>query len=204
MQSIFSSLQSSTFACSSDEEGFCCDHLGHDSLLPIELSVLQAFRFNRCQQCHSEMCFHCGEGSWHLGLTCRQYLQQRQVDRSLCASEQSNLRWKLHHWYPNSFLMGSKQCPKCFVFISKERAGCNHMLCSYCGAKFCWQCRAEVTNDGGCAAYACLQPDAELRSVRGDELSTNTAGSSPRQPERPETPEAGVPDVRKLARLFNH
>lgn len=62
--------------------------------------------------------------SVHEGLTCERY-------RSAIKADAAFEDWKLS--------AGAKDCSKCGATIQKIE-GCNHMVCSSCGAHICWIC----------------------------------------------------------------
>ncbi|KOC63990.1 E3 ubiquitin-protein ligase RNF19A [Habropoda laboriosa] len=95
----------------------------------------------RCERpgCDSYFCYHC-KARWHPNQTCDAARAQRTqyYERSSSLSfSQSDSQHK----------DDIKPCPRCEVLIVKMDDGsCNHMICSVCGAEFCWLCMKEISD----------------------------------------------------------
>lgn len=93
----------------------------------------------RCERpgCDSYFCYHC-KAEWHPNQTCDAARAQRSPNirsSSISYSQDSQHRDDI------------KPCPRCQVLIVKMDDGsCNHMMCTVCGAEFCWLCMKEIND----------------------------------------------------------
>uniref|UniRef100_A0A915HUK9 RBR-type E3 ubiquitin transferase n=1 Tax=Romanomermis culicivorax TaxID=13658 RepID=A0A915HUK9_ROMCU len=104
----------------------------------------------KCERpgCNTLFCYHC-KMIWHPSQTCTEARAQRgslaqstvQVDTTVKPGD-------------------VKPCPRCRAYITKADDGsCNHMVCSMCGAEFCWLCMKEISDlhylsPSGCTFWA--------------------------------------------------
>lgn len=85
--------------------------------------------------CGVNFCYHC-KAEWHPDQTCDAARSARHVIRTSSIS-----------FSHDSHRDEIKPCPRCQVLIVKMNDGsCNHMVCSVCGAEFCWLCMKEVSD----------------------------------------------------------
>ncbi|KAJ8973057.1 hypothetical protein NQ317_018785 [Molorchus minor] len=93
----------------------------------------------KCERpgCDSYFCYHC-KAEWHPNQTCDAARAQRSPNirsSSITYSQDSQHRDDI------------KPCPRCQVLIVKMDDGsCNHMMCTVCGAEFCWLCMKEIND----------------------------------------------------------
>ncbi|XP_018328538.1 E3 ubiquitin-protein ligase RNF19A-like isoform X2 [Agrilus planipennis] len=93
----------------------------------------------KCERpgCNSYFCYHC-KAEWHPNQTCDAARAQRSPNirsSSVSFSQDSQHRDDI------------KPCPRCQVLIVKlDDGSCNHMMCSVCGAEFCWLCMKEISD----------------------------------------------------------
>ncbi|XP_037949046.1 E3 ubiquitin-protein ligase RNF19A-like isoform X2 [Teleopsis dalmanni] len=88
--------------------------------------------------CGLFFCYHC-KSEWHPNQTCdaARSLRQKAIRSSSVSFSHDSIRLREE----------MKPCPRCQVLIVKMNDGsCNHMVCSVCGAEFCWLCMKEVSD----------------------------------------------------------
>ncbi|OBZ71757.1 hypothetical protein A0H81_08174 [Grifola frondosa] len=100
-----------------------------------------------CPSCLVSFCAACHDEG-HDGRTCEEWRVHRNP------AEQERL---LDEW-ARERSTDVRSCPTCKSMIEKD-GGCNHMICSHCGAHICWVCM--LVHESGEATYA------HLNSVHG-------------------------------------
>lgn len=89
-------------------------------------------RWLRCDQCAKEWCWTCYAPS-HPNETCRQFQKSHtHLDR-----------WARAHQSSRGNQRNARRCPKCSVYIEKA-GGCDHMVCTKCESRFCYQCGSRM------------------------------------------------------------
>ncbi|XP_076241222.1 E3 ubiquitin-protein ligase RNF19A [Calliopsis andreniformis] len=89
--------------------------------------------------CDSYFCYHC-KARWHPNQTC----DAARAQRTQYYERSSSLNFSQSDSQHRDDI---KPCPSCQVFIMKMDDGsCNHMICSVCGAEFCWLCMKEISD----------------------------------------------------------
>lgn len=88
-----------------------------------------------CQKCKKSYCLKC-KIEWHEGMTCQQYIEKLEKDK-----EFEKLKPLMTDEVFVKFVREKKlqQCPACRFYVERV-SGCNHMSCSRCQARFCYQC----------------------------------------------------------------
>lgn len=93
-----------------------------------------------------------------------------------------------------------RQCPRCFVAVVKDPEGCNEVVCSFCGFKFCWACGRKWTRS--CGIYKCTNEALEGNNNSGGETDEPASDDFQDAIEvfslQDRQPEVGVPNVRDL------
>jgi hypothetical protein len=139
-RSISRALASSAnlHACPTPDCGMC-----------FEVEDGDDYHLRRCSKCHKGSCLRCGVQPYHHGLTCQEHAALKSTKGS-AASDLSLWRWMRR--------TGSVQCPQCRMGVSKEdltsqrtqRRECHKMVCRGCMTKFCFKCKAILTDSYTC------------------------------------------------------
>jgi len=163
-----------------------------------QLQHLHVKRFPKlkCENCTAQMCFQCGESTWHLDETCHEHMLKK-----LTASRGTDLfetiQWTLTH---------SKRCPNCSILIYRDD-GCNKVDCLHCGYNFCWVC--EDLWSAKCGFFKCATKLAKEEETQSSSPSPEKIANEPsspnkrrRQHEEAHT-EIGVPNVIQIERKLS-
>ena len=100
-----------------------------------------------CALCKVTWCANCGVSPHHVGLSCLQY----RCNELSTLDENEMVLMEMHRSGSLRF------CPVCSHGVTKD-GGCNKIVCSRCGTKWCWLCgesgidygHFNVTNGGSC------------------------------------------------------
>jgi hypothetical protein len=84
-------------------------------------------RNSECYSCHKMFCTSC-RVPWHADLACEQF--QALPEDMRTAEDRASLQFMNRTF---------KRCPGCRFFVEKV-AGCNHMNCTICRQRFCYNC----------------------------------------------------------------
>ena len=88
-----------------------------------------------CQSCNLTFCLHC-RSAYHGTLPCQSPSEDESLSLLL-----SRIRT------PNSLNEFIKKCPRCGIFIERDR-GCAQMMCQKCKHVFCWFCMRSLEVSG--------------------------------------------------------
>eukprot|EP00930_Biecheleria_cincta_P028749 TRINITY_DN20044_c0_g1_i1.p1 TRINITY_DN20044_c0_g1~~TRINITY_DN20044_c0_g1_i1.p1 ORF type:complete len:469 (-),score=87.24 TRINITY_DN20044_c0_g1_i1:247-1653(-) len=106
-----------------------------------------------CSFCGKEHCLLCSASPYHEGKSCEEHLAE--VRASSAAGGEDNEE-QFVQWMRE---VGAKQCPTCQMVVTKQNleqqatqnAECHKMICRGCMTKFCFNCRAILTDSScGC------------------------------------------------------
>src|SRR5271169_2276277 len=105
-----------------------------------------------CVACSQECCFTC-RSPFHPNLTCSEYRESR-ISHEHSIEEVASERY---------LISCTKTCFRCLRKVEKVE-GCDHITC-YCGAEWCWTCRADYAGikKGGARLH-----DSRCEHYRGD------------------------------------
>lgn len=88
-----------------------------------------------CQSCNLTFCLHC-RSAYHGTMPCQSPSEDESLSLLL-----SRIRT------PNSLNEFIKKCPRCGIFIERDR-GCAQMMCQKCKHVFCWFCLSSLEVSG--------------------------------------------------------
>jgi len=129
----------------------------------LQYRHVRVFPRMNCTNCLSNICFHCGEPSWHDGMSCKEHLKVK-LSNNLCSFDLSQtIRWTLAN---------SKRCPSCCILINRDE-GCNKVDCLHCGFQFCWIC--EESWSSKCGFYKCGIKENEKEKQKEKEKGKDTS-----------------------------
>ncbi|KAK9802927.1 hypothetical protein WJX73_008936 [Symbiochloris irregularis] len=113
-----------------------------------------------CSSCFFVFCSLCQE-SWHPGTQCMSPEVKLRVLRERIAGNKDSAHALVQKEYELMSLAHiqktTKPCPMCNMAIQKQE-GCNKMVCSACGAFFCYRCGIAISgydhfSAGGCVLF---------------------------------------------------